>query len=98
MGNYSLEALGEIYDLELDKVVNEIKEKKAKFVLVQFADGLKIYATAVIDYLEKNTKAEFVIWLGTCFGACDYPVGLEQLKPKVDMMVQFGHNALMPSY
>jgi len=86
------------YDLELDSVVNKIKKNKAKLVLLQFPDGLKPYATIVVDYLQENTKAEFIIWFGDCFGACDTPVGLENIKPKIDLIIQFGHNELMPSY
>ncbi len=95
---YTLEQLNEKYDLELEKVVKEIVKTKAKLVLLQFPDGLKLYATAVVDFLEEKTKATFLIWFGSCFGACDTPVGLEQIKPKVDLVIQFGHNELMPSY
>jgi diphthamide biosynthesis enzyme Dph1/Dph2-like protein len=63
--------------------------------LVQFPDGLKQYALAIIDYLEENTESEFVIYLGTCFGACDTPQGFDK---HFDLMIQFGHNSLQPSY
>ncbi len=95
------------YDLELDKVIENIKKQKAKLILLQFPDGLKPYATDVVDYLEERLapkgvppKSEvggkFLIWFGTCFGACDLPVGLENLK--IDLIVQFGHNGVMPEY
>jgi len=88
--------LNKEYDLELEKVISGIKSKKAKLVLLQFPDGLKPYATAVVDYLEEKTKnTEFLIWLGDCFGACDTP-NLGNVK--VDLVVQFGHNEMMPSY
>ena len=90
--------LEEKYDLELDVIVGKIKKRKAKLILLQFPDGLKQYATVVVDYLQEKTKAEFLIWFDTCFGACDTPVGLEKLKPKIDLIIQFGHNELMPSY
>ncbi len=98
MERKTLAELDEKYDLELDIVVDKIKKNKAKLVLLQFPDGLKQYATVVVDYLEEQTKAEFLIWLDSCFGACDTPVGLEKLKPKIDLVIQFGHNELMPSY
>lgn len=94
----TIQELEEKYDLELQKVISEIKKAKAKIVLLQFPDGLKPYATAVVDYLEQNTNAEFLIWFGSCFGACDTPVGIEKLNPKIDLVVQFGHNELMPSF
>jgi diphthamide biosynthesis enzyme Dph1/Dph2-like protein len=51
-----------------------------------------------VDFLEKETDAEFLIWIETCFGACDTPTGIEKLKPKIDLVIQFGHNEMMPSY
>jgi len=98
MTKYSLEDLNELYDLELNKVIEKIKNKKAKLVLLQFPDGLKPYATCVIDFLRKKTNAEFLIWFETCFGACDTPVLDKDMKKKIDLMIQFGHNELMPSY
>jgi len=96
--SYTIEELEQRYELELDKIVEDIKKEKAKLVLLQFPDGLKLYATSVVDYLESKTKAEFLIWLGSCYGACDTPVGLDKINPKIDLVIQFGHNELMPSY
>lgn len=97
MKNYSLSQLEESYDLEFDKILKEIKEKRAKSVLLQFPDGLKMYSTAVVDFLREKTagKVEFIIWSGNCFGACDTPIGVDK---NIDLIVQFGHNELMPSY
>jgi 2-(3-amino-3-carboxypropyl)histidine synthase len=83
------------YDLELEKVVKEIKKQKSKKVLIQLPEGLKPYATQIQDELEKKLKekklkAEFFIWLDTCFGACDIPIETERLG--VDLIVQFGHS------
>lgn len=94
----SIKDIEKRYNLELDKIVKKIKSTKAKLVLLQFPDGLKQYATSVVDYLEEKTNAEFLIWLGSCFGACDTPTGIEKLIPKIDLVVQFGHNEIMPRY
>ncbi len=93
----------EKYNLELDKIIKKIKKQKPKNVLLQFPDGLKPYAMAITDYLNENLKnekfkTEFLIWFGSCFGACDTPVGLESIKPKIDLLIQFGHSELMPEY
>ena len=98
MKKYDLQDLEENYDLGLDKIISQIKKKRAKLILLQFPDGLKQYSTSIVDYLRKQTKVEFLIWIGSCYGACDTPNGLEKLKPKIDLVVQFGHNKLMPSY
>ena len=96
MKERSLLDLGENYELDLNKIVLEIKRKKAKLILLQFPDGLKPYAVPIVDYLNKKTKVEFLIFLGDCFGACDTPVGMEKLG--IDLIIQFGHNSLMPNY
>lgn len=101
-----MKTLNEIdYDLELERIVKEIKKSKAKRVLIQLPDGLKPYATQIINELEKKTagnskgknksgkpaKAKFIIWIGSCFGACDVPIA-EAEKLGVDLIVQFGHS------
>ncbi len=106
--NKTIKELEEEYDLELEKVVAEIKSlpggvphkgaKKAKLVLLQFPDGLKPWATAVVDFLEEKTKVQFLIWMGSCFGACDTPVLGKELEKQIDLVIQFGHNELQPSY
>ena len=58
----------ENYDLELNKAVAEIKESNAKLVCIQLPDGLKPKAKEIQDYIEKNTDANVVIWLGSCWG------------------------------
>lgn len=88
----------ENYDLELEKVVKDIKKSKAKLVLLQFPDGLKPLATQVVDFLEEKTSAEFLIWFGSCYGACDTPVLGKDIEKKIDLVVQFGHNEIFPNY
>ena len=77
------------YDLEIDRVIREIKGKKVKKVLLQFPDGLKIHAGDVVDTIKEKTNAVPVIFFGTCFGACDIPT---YLAKDFDLVVQWGHN------
>ncbi len=79
-----------MYKLELERVIQEIKARNAQQVLVQLPDGLKTKAGDIVDYIEKNTDSKAFIWLSSCFGACDLPLGLDILK--IDLMIQFGHN------
>ena len=78
-----------MYDLELDKAVTEVQQHEAKRVLIQLADGLKPRAAEVQAYLEEHTKAEILIWGGSCFGACDIPLEAKNLG--VDLVLQWGH-------
>jgi len=78
------------YDLELERAVKEIKKQKAKLVCIQLPDGMKPLATEIAKELESKTSAQVIIWMSTCFGACDTPQGLEKLG--VDLLIQWGHS------
>lgn len=77
------------YDLELEKAVKKIKKADAKLVCLQLPEGLKKYADNIQKKIESSTKAKVVIWLGSCFGACDIPENIE--KQGVDLLIQWGH-------
>lgn len=78
------------YDLELDKVILDIKKANAKNVLLQLPDGLKSEAKNIADRIQKDTGAVPFIWFGTCYGSCDVP---NRLKPAgIDMLIQWGHS------
>jgi 2-(3-amino-3-carboxypropyl)histidine synthase len=87
----TLKDLEEKYNLELERILKEIKQNKAKSILLQFPDGLKPYATEIADYLKEktNNRVQIKIWLGTCFGACDIP---NTSTKDTDLIVQFGHS------
>ena len=83
--NYTLANLEKDYEMELDRIVSEIKKSGAKTVLLQLPDGLKPWGPTLTDYLEEGTSAKISIWLGACFGACDLP------DSDADLVIQFGH-------
>ncbi|MBR9692187.1 hypothetical protein GOV06_05380 [Candidatus Woesearchaeota archaeon] len=78
------------YDLELSKAIAEIKKTKAKLVCIQLPDGLKTEAKNIQKEIEKQTNADVVIWLGSCYGACDTPTNIEKLG--IDLLIQWGHS------
>ena len=82
------------YDLELGRVADEILQNKAKLVCIQLPDGLKPEAKHIADELEKKTGATIMIWMGSCYGACDVPLVVKELN--VDLLVQWGHSAWEP--
>ncbi len=89
MKTYDIYDLQEKYDLDLENIKSEIKKSKAKTVLFQFPDGLKQYAKSITSHFEKEFPTiTFIIWLGTCFGACDLP----NAEGKADLVIQFGHS------
>lgn len=81
------------YDLELPKIVGDIKSipKSKTKVCLQFPDGLKAHATRVVAELQKELpNTEFVIWAGSNFGGCDYPWYIKDLG--FDLLINFGHS------
>lgn len=79
-----------MYDLELEKAAIQVKKHKAKLVLIQLPDGLKPKADIIKKELESKTAASVIIWMGSCFGACDIPSQAKHLG--VDLVIQWGHS------
>lgn len=79
-----------MYKLELEKAKELILKEDAKLVVIQLPDGLKPKGKIITDYLQEHTKAQVIIWAGSCFGACDYPRHLKDFK--VDLLIAWGHS------
>ena len=80
----------EPYSLELNKVIERVTNENSKLVCIQLPDGLKPRAKEIQEAIEKNTNAKTVIWMGSCFGACDVPLQVQRLG--VDLLIQWGHS------
>ncbi|UCE37511.1 MAG: diphthamide biosynthesis enzyme Dph2 [Thermoplasmata archaeon] len=78
------------YDLRLQEIFDTVMENRYKIILIQFPEGLKKIATDVRDIIEERTDATVIISADPCFGACDIPLSLSDLK--IDLLVQFGHS------
>ncbi|MEK6955031.1 MAG: diphthamide biosynthesis enzyme Dph2 [Nanoarchaeota archaeon] len=84
------------FDLDLDNVAKKINEHKAKRILIQLPEGMKMYAGEIIDNLSKNTKAEIITSGNSNWGGCD--ISLDEAKNlKVDLLVHFGHAQFIKS-
>lgn len=79
------------YDLELEKVIQIIQKKRAKLVCLQLPEGLKPFSLKIVDEIESKTKTKCLIWMNSCYGACDLP-NLDKVKPKIDLLIQWGHD------
>ncbi len=80
----------EDYNLEIDKILELIKKKNYKRIMIQLPDGLQPKSKEIADKIANFSDVEVIIWAGNCFGACDIPNGLEQFK--IDLYIQWGHN------
>ncbi len=78
------------YNLELERVIEKIKSEKVKKVCIQLPDGLKPKAKEITDQIHEKTDAKVIIWLGSCFGACDIPEQVQKLG--VELLIQWGHS------
>ncbi len=82
------------YDFEIEKILKEIKGRRAKFVGLQFPEGLKKYALEIAREIEDNSKARVVIFTDPVYGACDTKEREAELLG-LDLMVHFGHTSLL---
>lgn len=80
----------EQYDLEIDKLIESIKEKESSRILLQLPDGLKPAANYIQEKIKARTDCKIFIWAGSNFGSCDIPMEAERLD--IDLIVAFGHS------
>ncbi|MEE9323223.1 MAG: diphthamide biosynthesis enzyme Dph2 [Candidatus Aenigmarchaeota archaeon] len=82
-----------MFDLKRNsKVLKLIKSKKAKRVLIQVPEGLKIGVGNLIDFLEKN-GLEVMLSVEPCFGGCDLRDN-EAKELGCDLLLHIGHKDL----
>ena len=83
------------WDYELDRIVEEIEERDATKVGLQFPEGLKRRGPAVADDLrELAPDVTFMLSGQPCYGACDLDT---YLMRRTDVFVHFGHSAMKES-
>lgn len=78
------------YDFEIEKILEEIRKRRAKFVGLQFPEGLKKYAVDIAREIEGRSGATAVIFTDPVYGACDIKEGDARVLG-LDMIVHFGH-------
>ncbi len=83
------------YNLELDKAIESIEEKKAEKVLIQLPEGLKTQAKEIMQRIKTETDAEPVLDSEPVYGACCIPGKKE--REEYDLVIHFGHTELVPA-
>jgi 2-(3-amino-3-carboxypropyl)histidine synthase len=80
-----------MYNIDIKRASDSISKQKAKLVLLHVPDGLKPKSREIIAGLkQKNKNTRFMVWAGSCFGACDMPLTAKNLD--VDLILHFGHS------
>ena len=78
------------FDLELERVLKEVKASGAKIVGLQFPEGLKDKAVEVAALIEKESGARTVTFVDASYGACDLATS-DAEKLGVNLLIHFGH-------
>ncbi len=76
--------------IEINKVIKKIKEEDYKRILIQVPEGLKTEVVKIADKIEKQTKAQVIISVEPCYGACDLRLDEAKLLG-CDLILHFGH-------
>ncbi|MEM2341540.1 MAG: diphthamide biosynthesis enzyme Dph2 [Candidatus Bathyarchaeia archaeon] len=79
-----------LFDLEEDRVRNEIIKRGASRVLVQLPEGLKLAASEIASIIEA-TGALPIISADPCYGACDLAID-EATAISADLIIHYGHS------
>ncbi len=83
----------EHFDLEEERIKQEIAKLDAKRVLIQLPEGLKPYGLHLARVVEK-THALSIVSADPCYGACDLATA-EAESLGVDLIIHYGHTKLL---
>jgi len=82
------------FDLEEERLKEEIRKRGAKRVLFQLPEGLKAEGPRLASIAEK-IGAIAIVSADPCYGACDLSVQ-EAESLGADLLVHYGHSEMMP--
>ena len=78
------------YDFEEKRIIDEIKVRNAKKILIQLPEGIKKEAFKIVESIKRNSNVDIIISGSSCWGGCDLAVE-EAKKIKADLLIHFGH-------
>jgi len=79
-----------MYDLEEARLIEEIKKRSPRRVLLQFPEGLKPLAAKLAERLENECGVEVFISGDACYGACDLAL-IQKRQLQADLLIHVGH-------
>lgn len=85
-----------MYELELERVISEIKKRGSRRILLQFPDGMRPYAFEIAEHIRGETPTEVIISGDSCYGACDI-ASQQALELDVDLLIHYGHACFVRS-
>jgi 2-(3-amino-3-carboxypropyl)histidine synthase len=81
------------YNINFEKVIEIIKNKDCKNVLLQIPEGLKADYYKFVDIIEDKTNASVIVSADPCFGACDIP-NYDLKNFEIDFILHIGHTSI----
>ncbi len=81
------------FDFEEKLLEKEIRNRRAKLILIQLPEGLKPYAQRLASIIER-AGALAIVSADSCYGACDLAL-VEAERLGVDLIVHYGHSEMM---
>jgi 2-(3-amino-3-carboxypropyl)histidine synthase len=84
------------WDYELERIIEEVDERDAETVGLQFPEGLKRRSPRVVDDLRARLGEDVTVMISgqPCYGACDLDT---YLMRRTDVFVHFGHSPMKES-
>jgi 2-(3-amino-3-carboxypropyl)histidine synthase len=79
-----------MYQLEEDTIIEEIRRRGSKRILLQMPEGLKPVGFGLAKLLETKTEAEVFISGDPCYGACDLALHTKK-HIEADLLIHLGH-------
>ncbi|XP_065836247.1 2-(3-amino-3-carboxypropyl)histidine synthase subunit 1-like [Oscarella lobularis] len=93
--NSACKQLPQNYNFEIHKTVWKMRQNESKRVMLQFPEGLLLFATTIADIIERFTEADTIIMGDVTYGACcvdDYTAK----ALGADFLIHYGHSCLVP--
>jgi len=79
------------FDMEVGRIVSEVRKADARRVGLQFPEGLKEEALGIAREIEAKTRADVIVMADPTYGGCDIKRSAAE-KLGVDLLVHFGHS------
>jgi 2-(3-amino-3-carboxypropyl)histidine synthase len=79
-----------MYHFEETRIIDEIRKRGSKRVLLQMPEGLKQYGFKLAKLIEEETGVEVILSGDPCYGACDLALTPEKMIV-ADLLVHVGH-------
>ena len=79
-----------MYQLEEQKILDEVKKRGSKRILLQMPEGLKPIGFRVAKLLEERANVEVFVSGDPCYGACDLAL-IPKQQVHADLLIHIGH-------